>query len=302
MIKLKSLLPEGAASLITPIRKDGSNRNTSISTYKAIELRPLFSTALDAHLNYAKEFYRNVGTGVGDNIISNPRRVTRKSKDAGNLYYVLMDNLPSWKPYPSRSKSLIFTNHAGVAADYPGKLYNVYPKNGAKIGVGYYDEFLSFEYAATRIRAASKSVSHISTTFMYFIEDLAVFTNNGLLLLIRDNPRAIATKDYSAFINTLTELCKREDVRKEMFETDPQYGKLVTSDFARRMVYDIQKNNKDNNWEKYFDELLNPEKNDFRLITVDDLVKEPSNKGSMFEYWTDSVCYLHRKKSPYGDY
>ena len=69
----------------------------------------------------------------GEYQIINPSKHTRKSKEEGNYYTLLFDHiLQKWKPYPKRSKSIIFTDDRGYAQDY-GTLYIVFPFNGNKI-------------------------------------------------------------------------------------------------------------------------------------------------------------------------
>jgi hypothetical protein len=51
-----------------------------------------------------------------------------------NYYTLLFDNLPSWKSYPKRSKSLVCTTDDGAADNY-GRVYRVFFKTGSKIGI-----------------------------------------------------------------------------------------------------------------------------------------------------------------------
>jgi hypothetical protein len=62
-----------------------------------------------------------------------PKNFERVSRNTDNYYTLLMDNLPSWKSFPKRSKSIIFTSDKEMGASY-GNSYILFPKNGAKIG------------------------------------------------------------------------------------------------------------------------------------------------------------------------
>jgi hypothetical protein len=61
-----------------------------------------------------------------------PSSFERESENTDNYYTLLMDNLPSWKNYPKRSKSIVFTNDIDTAVSY-GNSYILFPKNGVKI-------------------------------------------------------------------------------------------------------------------------------------------------------------------------
>jgi len=70
--------------------------------------------------------------GYADPANSPMARISRNAE--GNYYTLLMDNLPSWKGYPKRSKSFICSTDDMKASGY-GDMYYVFPVNGAKIGV-----------------------------------------------------------------------------------------------------------------------------------------------------------------------
>jgi len=61
-------------------------------------------STLDKHFSktYPDGFHGYRGAKYTENsLFINPQKLTRTSKDTNNLYYVLMDNLPSYKNYPS---------------------------------------------------------------------------------------------------------------------------------------------------------------------------------------------------------
>lgn len=65
---------------------------------------------------------------------TDPTKVERKSANTYNHYTLLLDNLPSWRWYPKRSRSLICSTSQSRATKY-GTVYLVLPFNEAKIGV-----------------------------------------------------------------------------------------------------------------------------------------------------------------------
>lgn len=81
-----------------------------------------------------KFIYKGFGNSRGNFLLTDPTLKERKSANTTNQYTLLLDNLPAWKEYPNRSKSLICTTSSSVAETY-GETYLVVPFNGAKIGV-----------------------------------------------------------------------------------------------------------------------------------------------------------------------
>lgn len=79
--------------------------------------------------------YRGVDAGegifIGDASKSDQPRV---SSNTANFYTLWMDNHPSFKDLPKRSKSFICTTSEGYASGY-GEVYYVIPADNAKVGV-----------------------------------------------------------------------------------------------------------------------------------------------------------------------
>jgi hypothetical protein len=74
-------------------------------------------------------------------MITDPRKgKLRRSANTSNEYTLLVDNLPEWKDYPKRGRSLICTTNKYYAGGY-GSLRIVLPKNGANLGLCYREDF-----------------------------------------------------------------------------------------------------------------------------------------------------------------
>lgn len=78
--------------------------------------------------------YRGIYDTKSTALIVSPANFVRKSRNTSNFYTLLMDNLPAWKKYPKRSKSIICTTNRNYAEDM-GESYRVFPFDGSKIGV-----------------------------------------------------------------------------------------------------------------------------------------------------------------------
>ena len=71
-------------------------------------------------------------SGVG---VLDTRKTTRKSENTSNYYTVILDNTPSRKYFPKRSKSLICTTSKDTASYYSGVVTCLIPFDDAKVGM-----------------------------------------------------------------------------------------------------------------------------------------------------------------------
>ena len=75
-------------------------------------------------------------TFKGGAIKIDPRTGARQSQNTKNYYTTMIDNLPAWKNWPKRSKSLICANDAAeYNAEGYGDLYAIFPVNGARVAI-----------------------------------------------------------------------------------------------------------------------------------------------------------------------
>jgi hypothetical protein len=87
-----------------------------------------FKDAFKAYSTNKTKIYRNVKKFYDNYGYVDPSKSTRKSANTSNHYTLMMDNLPEWKAFPKRSKSVICITNLEFR-------YIVLPKNGAKIAV-----------------------------------------------------------------------------------------------------------------------------------------------------------------------
>jgi hypothetical protein len=152
----------------------------------------------------------------------------RRSANVGSNYYTLLiDNLPAWKQYPERSRSLICTTSIQKAEDYGSQRYIVFPKDSSKIGVCSDDDiFTSFPYMFKKFK--------ISSLF-----DFSRF----MVELSRDLGLNKSDKDWG---NMLKLFKKRDDT--DLPATSKWYRLLVGGDSVKEI-----------------DEIMDPKKNKFQL-------------------------------------
>lgn len=213
--------------------------------------------------------YRGVGRYQGDYLYINPSEFdARISPYAHNNFYnLLLSNLPSWKNYPKRNKSIICTTDMDNAKGRgDGDAYIVIPRNGAKIGVcSKEDIWISFEFV--------DSLNDINWSLEDFFEN-TIFKEEGYY----------TPDDLDRNYNEFVKACKFADTIKNKYEFPSFYDWLKP--------YFL---NKDMKLLDFLNKTLDPKRNGFKLKkTGDDLF-------SRRETWTNSDCVLIKRWSPISE-
>jgi len=200
----------------------------------------------------------------GEYFLTNPKNFgERKSPFADENYYnLLLSNLPAWSQYPKRNKSVICTTDYENASNRGrGIAHYVLPVDGAKIGVCPRDDIWD------GFRDAFEG--------WYDLSDL----NDTIYSLFRDNGifRKRSQVDFSSFVKDCLELDKIKNL-------DPDDYNI----FSEYIEGDIP-------FIKYLNDILDPEKNGFKLVNVGE------NMGGDNEVWTDSPCILIDTSSKLGE-
>jgi len=268
MIKLKNIVNEirsvkiSKRGILSQIKQNFNTAavNTVLLQHKSVG--PLFRS-IDGH---PEPYY-----------IINPSKHTRQSRTnnmnsftsgTNNFHTALIDILPSWKDWPKRSKSVIFTNSSDDSGKYGDTTFFVLPINAATICVCLKDDFWeSFKMLNYRMKFGIDSFnSYFETLFGKFYE-------HNLL-----------SKFYD--FNGITALMVK-DMLEEASEVSIE--KIHSSLFfvMSSLRDDIVENYK-GNWLEYFDELMNPSENGFQLVSVEEAYKYKNVK----EMFTESICML----------
>jgi len=200
---------------------------------------------------------------AGNWLFTDPAKGTpRFSKGhIGNYYTLLMDNLPIWKKYPKRSKSIICTNSFSDAATY-GDIYVVFPFNNANFGVAPAgDIWLGFLGTIGQLRI--------------FVRDLKILlekTTHGVANFDKDWNRL--TRSFKA-----SEEFIKSEKSDEVINAFKQYNKDWINDIINGKSYI-----------ETFNKYMSPSKNQF------DTTKRPTEVTRGRELWTDSKCVLVYEK------
>ena len=182
-----------------------------------------------------------------------------------NYYNLLLSNLPSWKEYPKRSKSIVCTTSYDEAngrnsLPYP---YRVFPVDGADIGVcPAWDIWDSFQDALD-----GNDLSDFNYVLRQFLENTSELFEEPVELHGSD-------KNYPKFIR-LTQ-------------------KIDELDKSKLDFYDIDNRGWLDNWKTsnypflyYLNKLLSPKENGFKIVKSGAIIT-----GGTKEVWTNSECIM----------
>jgi hypothetical protein len=178
MSRFLQYINEGRTKGISENKAISFIKNNCLKNFKMLTLSP-------------KKIYRGVKFEPDYGIIDSNKSKPRKSAISLNYMTLLMDNLPSWKNFPLRSKSVICTTYLKQADGY-GNLYIVIPFDNAKVGIcPEIDIWESFDF-----------LTDLSM-------DIYTFTNNVLKMALSKYHLDKNDDDYNIFKKSLIELQKK---------------------------------------------------------------------------------------------
>lgn len=202
----------------------------------------------------------------GPYLLTNPTG-NRKSKFAvGNFYTLILNNHPMWSSFPKRE--IICSSGSDRSIVHGSNfVYNVFPFDGAKIGICSDDDvWVSFP-------ELERYDFEILNEFNGFIEKVMYDYKVGKELK--------AEKFFKDLKNTTL-----EDILYFInFEADEERENL---DYYRNIIIKMKKDFKaDTTMYEVITKLFDPKKNMFRLQKISDY-----NVRGDYEVWTDSKCVL----------
>jgi len=212
---------------------------------------------------YEQYIFRGIpGTPAGFRVTDPSVGVNRASAYAQfNYYTILMNNLPAWSTYPKRE--IICSTDIDKTSDY-GETYVVFPYDGAKLGIcPERDIFTSFPPDSMR---AFNII--LNSMVQYFTPKSQIKSWGALSTLLKK----INKSNIKYYLNS-----------KEFINCDYKYAANImintwTGHGQDKTLFDFLNN-----------EYLNPEENDFRLVThIPGMSGLPEDR----EVWTDSKCVM----------
>lgn len=210
-----------------------------------------------------------------------PSKHERISKgDAkGNVYTLLIDSLPEWKNFPKRSKSMICSTNYSYAGNFGGPRL-VIPFDGAKWGVCKdNDIWHSFNHAKDVL--GIYRIDEINRELIDTVESLYYWVDEISKPLKKFNvKKVIQSKDPKElwdFLEVLNSVIKQ-------VETDVKDYRVYNKPVLLHSFVVFKK--KYGSIQKMIGAALNPEYNEFELMTNKDTLPEDR------EVWTDSNCVI----------
>lgn len=240
-------------------------RSRQITKEDALEL--LNTKHSDAYKSKT-HIYRGISGSTLPFLYTNPQvGEPRQSKNTKNYYTLIIDNSSVWRNFPKRSRSLICTTDRDYSYSY-GRPYNVYPENGAKIGICPYDDIWgSFEEFNGKI---SMPLDDMNDCIAQILDSVGL-------------PPRIVT--YGSLVRCF------EIIDDEKYSSPDKVKKSPYNRYPSRFndLYNAYlESNKP--FLKFMEDVLDPKRNKFDIAKIGDNLPEHR------EIWTDSPCVLIRSE------
>jgi hypothetical protein len=213
-------------------------------------LKTDFNQIATVYENSKYRIYRGVWSMKNYLYIDPAKNKERESQNTFNYYTWIINNHPVWKNYPRRE--VICTSNIDTAIKYGHNVYVVYPQNGAKIGIcPESDIWISF-----------------GNTIPY---DLNQFNERLCDFFIKKQPKTL-----EGFKKALSKIETQEN------DVSPYNIILNYIKAAKEKMMSL--------WDYLAEELISPDKNDFKVLKVSKNLDLSSYNDN--EIWTDSPCLL----------
>lgn len=227
----------------------------------------------------------------------------RASQNTSNVYTSLFSTvLPSWKEYPRRDSSIVCTTNTTSAYNYAiDDIFVVFPKNNVSVAVcPRSDIWWSFDTICKRYRL--KTLEEFNDDVIQFISAILDKDDADIIDVFH-------TTDVSQIINLFsqTQRMTKAKIKDYMniqltFDGNTAAEKFadeyLISDYfwiSNNLCYDLIQNAYNGTLIRFFDKILSPEANNFKVGTIFDVPKENH------EVWFSGPC-LMISKSFLADY
>lgn len=220
-------------------------------------------------------FYRGLKSAGAPYYSIDPTKTIRMPDQQSKFAHFLFDILPSWKKWPKRSKSLIFINSANAASTYGYNTYFVFPRDGAEIAVCPSTDFwFSFSHLDRRLNIDGiPNFNRFFSKFLFTVYDTESENFND-----------------SNEVKSILEFLNKKAPSAEILRN--QIKEVLGYSAYGYLLEDMGDNFK-GDWLEYFDGLLDPETNGFKLVAIENINSEEFSKEyNTYEMFTESKCIL----------
>ena len=245
--------------------------------YKVISLDDFKNNNLKVDFFYNRIFFKGMISSepIADFLYFNNTNYQRESKtleEHGNLYNMLLNELPSWQKLPLRKNSIIFTNNFDTAKAFSiprpfqdkhySKLFYVIPTIDSELVIS--------------------PASDLWYSFTDFFQLVGIRKQYYTLTDLNDSFKILANKFGS--MNHDKSLANFEKFISKILKQDAQEIDLGI-DINIIYKHIIKSSNK---YLEILDENFSPSANNFSTIIINDSVNIPNNR----EIWTNRDCIL----------
>lgn len=240
-------------------------------------VRGKFTSAYHKMLDKQNIFRGVRGSAAYPYWIVSPSKTYRTSKNTNNFYTGLIDKLPGWSDYPKRSRSIICSTKYYGSKSF-GNVLRVFPINGAKIGICSDNDFWE-SFPVVKQRTGLNAMDNFNSIFTTVFGEI----REPLGRMGRD----LTEENYDSFIEILNNWVSKSSMMQQL-----RISEYVNIHIREKIVDDIEENF-NGDWEKYFDDILNPNSNGFKLQTIETYNIEAYDD---LEVWTDAVSLMIDEK------
>ena len=210
---------------------------------------------------------------------------------------------PEWNQYPDRSKSIMMTVDRTEAESFGrrGNVVRVFPINGAKLGIApsdfnYWPQWpmtkkleldqIHFDFVDVFIPQfyflTHKDFSHIRQDLRYRAEKENWFHNNYKKIFSYFKKHYVGKNVVEKF----------EKLAKQIIKEDEQLSNLYGRAFNDYSFLKALDKHYNGDLEKMITEMFDPDKNDFHLVTTDQIDKYADWANKQHELWTTDNCLI----------
>lgn len=208
--------------------------------------------------------------------------IERYSRDNANFYTLIIDNAPSWRGYPKRSKSFICSIHLAHLGEYT---YLVIPEDGSKWGVAPCDDiFQAFTELPLDANDFFDTLDNIA--YDYGIElydtDYKLFKKG-----IEELQKEISISGFDPPETTFKE--RRQNELRELLSSNNIWLKLMKLMNPKRNGFELM------DLKGLYTNRMKKLKNSSAIVTKNSDKVLPGRDFENNEIWTDSPCVFINK-------
>ncbi len=250
-----------------------------LKTLSLKDIKKLIGSDFYESMNLGFHLFKGIKSDekLEDFYLASPSKSLRPSKtlkELGNYYNLLFNNLPNWKDFPKRERSLISSSSKMTAQSFAqnfkntksGNVYRVIPLYNTEIAIAPKEDiWYSFQKGLGLL--ALRGINITLVQFNLCLTDL----------FDQANVSAEKRNTWDGFIDGLQIITEHNEIKLTRISTDAEN------------VLKSLKNNKDN-IQKFIETCFDPKENGIELLNFNKGINKNNYPNN--EIWTESDCLL----------